>query len=458
MGHVIDSLKKEFCGKKVLIVGLGLQGGGSGMVRFFFELGAQVTVTDLKSQTQLAPTLKTLEDIPVTYRLGQHNLEDFLGADLIFKGPSVPWDLPELKAAGEKGVPIEMEASFFMSYCSAPVIGITGTRGKSTTASMIYSLLSISGKKTYLAGNIPQISTINLLKEVTPDDYVVLELSSWQLSGFHRKKISPPVAVITNLYPDHQNYYSNMQEYWYDKTAIYRYQDQKGLLVVNKNLSHLIPPDRPKGRISYFTGGDFPLPLLYLKGEHNLENAACALSVARKIKLTDDMVVPILSRFKALPFRLEIVGEKDKIFFVNDTTATTPTATDKAIQAFFKDPIVLLLGGNSKNLPTDQLLKTLSGVAKIILLPGTFTDEIRNYLETNLKDKLVPSTMSFSDAVYGAYQEAQKIKTSVQLQKVIVLLSPAATSFAQFRNEFDRGLKFNEIVKTIINLPYEPQK
>jgi len=138
-------LKKNFAGKKVLIVGLGLLGGGVGLVKFFCELGAKVTVTDKKNKAQLFQSINQLKQLPVKFHLGGHRLEDFVKADIILKGPSVPWDLPEIVAAQKKGIPIEMELSFFASHCPSKIIGITGTRGKSTTTNLVYQVIKKAG-------------------------------------------------------------------------------------------------------------------------------------------------------------------------------------------------------------------------------------------------------------------------------------------------------------------------
>ncbi|MDO8497214.1 MAG: UDP-N-acetylmuramoyl-L-alanine--D-glutamate ligase [bacterium] len=448
MVKIMEVLKKEYQNKKVLVVGLGIQGGGLGVARFFAQLGAKVKVTDLKNETQLSESLDKLKLFPrISYTLGKHDIKDFLDADVIFKGPSVRWDLPEMKAAQEHNIPVEMETSFFASLSPASVIGITGTRGKSTTTQLIYELLKETGRKVYLAGNIPGVSTIELLNIVKPSDTVVLELSSWQLSGFHHKKVSPHIAIFTNIYPDHLNYYSSMDNYFYDKSAIFAYQKKEDILIASPNLkSHIeeIVDSTPVQKIEYILPTYFPADLQYLKGIHNKENASLALKTAEHLGIAKEKSIEIISQFKGLPYRQEIIGEKEKVIFINDTTSTTPIATVRAIETFTDRPVVLILGGNAKGLPTDDLLHLLHNVSKIILLKGSFTNEILSKLLSLYISKV--DTTIYSDlgsAVRKAYDDAKRIAPAY------VLFSPGATSFASFKNEFDRGDQFNTIVASL---------
>lgn len=442
--RVLEGLKNQYGGKKILVVGLGLQGGGVGLVNFFSSLGAWVTATDLKTQNQLQESLLKIPH-NVQLVLGKHDINDFLSADIIFKGPSVPWSLPELVAAQRKGIPIEMESSLFASVCPVPIIGITGTRGKTTVSTMIYDLMRMNGKHAHLGGNISGSSTIQMLDKVSKDDIVVLELSSWQLAGFTKKKFSPHIAVFTNVYPDHLNLYNSMNEYVEDKKAIYIYQGENDYLVAHTSLQSLILADNPKSRISFFQLKDFPSSLHYLRGEHNKENAAAVLAVSSIVGLDREKSIEFLTEYKPLPFRLETVGTVRNMIFINDTTSTTPIATIKAIQSCTDTSIILLLGGNSKRLPYEELTKELDKAEYIVLLKGTFTDEILPILKKKYSYKL--------SRVYDSLQEAvgEAIRMAYDPAKQYsILFSPGATSFSLFKNEFDRGEQFNEIVKRTI--------
>lgn len=440
--QLVENLKKKYRGKKVLVVGLGLQGGGVGVAKFFAELGARVTVTDKKDESKLQESIDKLKGLDIQFHLGKHNIDDFMKADVIFKGPSVLWTTPEIIEAEKKNIQIEMEMSFVVENYPGKVIGITGTRGKSTTTHLIYNLLKESGFKVSLGGGLPGISTIDCLKEADEDSWLVAELSSWALSGFHRKKISPHIAVFTNLYPDHLNYYKNLEDYFYDKQAIFQYQKKEDYLVVNLNLEKKISPT---SSIINFSKTDFPSKLEYLKGDHNLENAAAALKVAAILKINKNKAIESISKFGGLPYRLQIVGQKDNITFINDTTSTTPIATIKAVDSLKDKKIILFLGGNSKNLPSTQLVNRLYSVEKIILLAGSFTDEILPILKEKYLEKLIGPFNSLDKAVEEGYGLAKKINGEYYL-----LFSPGATSFAMFNNEFHRGDEFNRIVKKLI--------
>ncbi|MFA6532790.1 MAG: UDP-N-acetylmuramoyl-L-alanine--D-glutamate ligase [Patescibacteria group bacterium] len=442
--QLIQNLKNKYTGKKILVVGLGLQGGGVGIAKFFTELGAKVTVTDKKDESKLLESINKLKGLDIQFHLGGHNIEDFFNADIIFKGPSVLWTSPEIIEAEKKGIQIEMEQSFVVENYPGKVIGITGTRGKSTTTNLIYNLLKESGYRVSLGGGLPGISTIDCLKEADENNWLVAELSSWALSGFHRKKISPHIAVFTNFYPDHLNYYKNLEDYFYDKQAIFQYQKKGNYLVANESL-------RQSEKFSYasssifFSKNDFPYPLVFLKGDHNLENAAAALKVAEILKIDLNKATEIIKKFGGLPYRLQIVGQKDNVTFINDTTSTTPIATIKAIESLKDKKIILFLGGNSKNLPKEQLIEKLNTVDKIILLAGSFTDEILPVLKKNYSGKLVGPYENLEQAVSEGYRLAKEIN-----QECYLLFSPGATSFAMFNNEFHRGDEFNKITKKLI--------
>jgi len=443
--QILDKLRKKFSQKKVYIIGLGLQGGGVGLVNFFTDLGARVTVTDQKTHHQLASSLKQINNPDTEFLLGEDYLKNILQGDFIIKGPSVPWNIPELIQAGQNKIPIDMEMSFFAEYCPAKIIGITGTRGKSTTTMMVYGLLGkYSGKKTYLGGNIPGLSTIALLKEITIDDLVVLELPSWPLSGFHQKKISPHIAVFTNFYPDHLNYYENLENYLNDKKAIYQYQKNTDYLIINQSLKQIVEKNSSQAKILYFDKKSFPGKLKYLKGDHNQENASAAFTVSKIFNLNQEDSIDYLSNFRTLPYRQEIIRIINNVTFVNDTTATTPTAVIKALEAFSDQPIILILGNTAKGLPIDELLTKLSLPAGIVMIKGSFADQLTPFITKAYKGKTTRIFADLRDAVETAYKLARQLKT-----QSYVILSPGGSSFEMFTNEFDRGNRFNQIVSSL---------
>jgi UDP-N-acetylmuramoylalanine--D-glutamate ligase len=233
-----------FTGKKITVMGLGLLGRGVGDVRFLAEAGADLIVTDLKTKEQLAPSLEALKEFPnITFVLGEHRLEDFRERDLILKAPKTPLDSVYIAEAEQHGVPVTMSTALFARLAreqGAALIGITGTRGKTTTTEMIAHILRASGAKVLLGGNIRGVSTLSLLPEVVPGTVAVLELDSWQLQGFRAEELSPHVAVFTTFFPDHQDYYPDMDTYLADKAEIFLHQGPDDTLVLGEPLMHLL--------------------------------------------------------------------------------------------------------------------------------------------------------------------------------------------------------------------------
>jgi len=435
----LDKLKLLYKGKRVLIVGLGLQGGGLAATRFFAKLGAKITVTDLKSKEQLLPTLSELKGLSIDFVLGEHRMKDFLLADLIIKGPSVRWDLPELVAAEKAKIPIDMEAAFFTSICQAPIVGVTGTRGKSTTANLIYKVLKDNNIGVHLGGNLPNASPLGMYDNIKSSDWVVFELSSWQLSGFHRRKISPHISVFTNLYPDHLNYYQSMEEYYNDKKAVFQYQKDTDYTIFNKRYLNLLGDKH--GKLILYGKNNVDFSIMSLSGEHNRENVAACLATIKLIGIDKYKAKSSINHFLPLTGRLQTIKKINNITFVNDTTATTPVATIKAVQTYKNNRIILILGGNSKQLSFDELIPELSKVKKIFLLKGTLTDLIHPMLKELYQDKISQIYDDLSLAVKEAYRVGKETN-----DPVVILLSPGATSFAMFANEFERGSAFNKVV------------
>lgn len=409
-----ESILDFFKNKKILVFGLGRQGGGVGDLRWLAKHGFDVVGTDQQ--------LLDLSDIKVPLTLGVHKEEDILWADIIIKNPAVPSDHPLMLLAQSKGKLITSSIALFVKYSTVPTIGITGTRGKSTTTALISQVLeSAYPGQIITGGNIPDTSPLSLFDLIPGKRYAVLELSSFQLSSFHTLKVSPNFSLLTNIYPDHLNRYSSMDEYIFDKSAIHIYQKPGDYYVEYPN------PD-------LVSNWDTPLP-----GEHNRENIAGMWSIVSKLGVSEEVARTTVKNFHTLSFRLEVVAVKNGVTYVNDTTSTTPTALIKALQAQTK-PILLICGGESKQLPLDLLIKEIKTnkfLKKIVLLGSKnipeFTKEIRS-----LSSKFLGQVSSMKEAVALASQNAETGD--------VVLLSPGFASFDLFLNEFDRGRKFNEEV------------
>ncbi len=220
-------------GKKITVMGLGVHGGGIGTVRFLSWAGAKLIVTDIKSKEELAPSLEKLKDLKnITYIFNQHRSEDFTKVDMVVKTPPAPWNNKYIKLALDNKVPVEIDSSLFFKLCKNTIIGITGTKGKTTTSTLIYEILKTAEKNPTKVG-IGQISALDKIKDLKKNSIVIFELSSWRLSALGRHKISPQIAVLTNIYPDHLNYYKDIDEYIKDKKYIFQNQKSDNFCVIN---------------------------------------------------------------------------------------------------------------------------------------------------------------------------------------------------------------------------------
>jgi UDP-N-acetylmuramoylalanine--D-glutamate ligase len=431
----------HFKGKKITLMGLGLLGRGVGDARFLAECGAELIVTDLKSSDALAASVAELDAFSnITFVLGEHRLEDFTNRDLILKAAGVPLDSIYIAEAEKNNIPVRMSADLFAEISGIPCIGVTGTRGKSTVAHMLYAILKQSGTPVVLGGNVRGVSTLSLLPEVTPEHIAVLELDSWQLQGWGEVQMSPHIAVFTTFYQDHQNYYKDdPSRYLLDKANIFLYQDPEDVLIVGSQCAPTLIEAFGEHIVSKTIVTDAKkLPedwTLSVLGEHNRYNAALALTAARELNVSDGASRAALESFAGVPGRLEFIREMHGVKVYNDTTATTPEATLAALSALDPGHTVLILGGTDKNLRLNALVDKLSGVKKVIFLSGTGTERIKNEIPT------APVFDSLKAAVDEAVEAAESGDT--------ILFSPAFTSFGMFKNEFDRGDQFNAIVEKL---------
>ncbi|MGC8958508.1 MAG: UDP-N-acetylmuramoyl-L-alanine--D-glutamate ligase [Chloroflexia bacterium] len=467
-------------GKRALVMGLGLHGGGVGMVRFLLRQGAHVTVTDLRTAEELAPALRELAGEPVEYVLGEHRLEDFRWADLVVRNPAVPRDSPYLEEARRRGIPVEMEMTLFFDRCPGPILGITGTKGKSTTTALLGEMLRRRFPDTVVAGNI-RVSALEALPRIGPQTPVVLELSSWQLEGLGEKGRSPHIAVVTNLSPDHMNRYRSWEDYVEAKRAIYRAQRPDDLLVLNANDPTVrdFARDAPS-RVAWFglglrrRGGAFltmdgkrlppgagaaliarrqvcwahpdgalrpicPLASIRLVGRHNRENVLAATAAACLYGLSPQEVAEALAAFPGLPDRLEVVRVLDGVTYINDTTSTAPASTIAALEAL-EGPLILIAGGADKGLDYTEMAAAVAARARaVLLLEGTATARLEEALRKAGAGPLIAGRF---DDLRAAVRRAHALAHPGDR----VLLSPGCASFGLFRHEFERGERFREAV------------
>ena len=443
----------DFRDKNITVMGLGLLGRGVGVVKFLVGKGARVTVTDLKNERDLAPSVREIKNFlknkkgahPIKFILEKHRLEDFRNVDMVFKAAGVPLDSPFIAEAKKNDIPVFMDDALFGREASCKIIGVTGTRGKTTTSNLIYEIAETTGKKTYFAGNVRGMATLPLLDKVKKNDVAVLELSSWQLQGWRDLKISPEISVVTNIYPDHQNYYKNsMAKYVHDKEAIFANQTKNDFLVLNKNCAWCKKmAKRARGKLVWFSANDVPRGWnIKILGEHNLENIAAAVAVGKILGLPIAKIKKTVENFRGVSGRLEFVREVRGIKFYNDTTATMPEATIAALRALGEKNIILIAGGADKNLNFKNLAPVIKKYAKaVVLLSGNATPK--------LQQQLLVTRYSLPVTIANSMHEAVKIAQKFAVRGDVVLLSPSAASFGMFKNEFDRGDQFLREVKKI---------
>ncbi len=423
----MPSWKDYFKSKKITLMGLGLLGRGVGDAKFLAEMGAELIVTDLKTAEQLETSIKQLKKYPnIKFILGEHRLEDFKDRDFVLRAANVPLDSVYIAEARKNGIPIKMDASWFAELMPGGVmlVGITGTRGKSTTTQMIYEILKAAKKRVFLGGNVKGVATLPLLKKVKSGDILVLELDSWQLQGFGEAQMSPQIAVFTNFMPDHLNYYKgDMKQYLADKENIFKYQKPGDTLV--------------RGETAKKLPASWKLKIL---GAHNRVNAACAVEVGKVLEIPEKIIKKAVENFSGVPGRLELVRTVRGVKYYNDTTATSPDAVIAAIGAFAAaKKIVLIAGGTDKNFPDESVVKlgeNLAKVKEVILLPGTGTEKLKKLMKLKANE-----AGTLADALKMAQNKAKSGDT--------VLLSPGFASFGLFKNEYDRGNQFDKFVKKL---------
>lgn len=463
-------------------MGLGLHGGGAGAAAFFAHAGARVTVTDVKSRRELLPSVRQLVRFRgITYHLGGHRPENFRKSDYVIKNPGVRDDSRFLKIARAAGAAVLSDVEVFFRASPATIIGVTGTKGKTTTTWLIGELLKqeAGSKKqetarlpdgqgnrkqearnkkqetrVWVGGNI-RTSMLEFLPRVRKGDTAVLELSSFQLDSLASSRVSPHIAVITNVFPDHLNRYPSMRAYAASKAGIFRFQKRGDYLFVNRDdarlrrLSRRAPGHAVLVDVARTLLPFRPLIAASVPAFH-LPNIALAIAVAKRLGVGDDTIRGVLRCFRGIPGRMELVRTIRGVRYINDTTATNPTAALEAVRAvkrgIGKGRVWVIAGGSDKGLPAGAFCRALArDAAAVIFLPGEASrmmkSEMRKQETGNRKQLKTFGAKSMQEAVRVAYRNSNPGDA--------VLLSPGAASFGLFRHEFDRGDQFVKAVKAL---------
>lgn len=460
-----------FKNKSITVFGLGLLGGGIGVVKFIANHGARkIIVTDIKSKEELKSSVAKLKGLKnIEFVFGYHRVDDFTKVDMVIKNPQIPWDNKYIKQALAKKIPVEMDSSLFFKLCKNKIIGVTGTKGKTTTASMIFDILEAAGERPIMVG-VGQTSVLDKLEELKKDSVVVFELSSWRLSALGRSKISPQIAVFINIYPDHLNYYDNMESYLADKKNIFLNQKPKDWAIINaddEKVRSFVPEmksqiiefsfnEKTSGKTVFIKDEEIYLndgidakkvatqKDLGLYRKHNLYNIMAAVGATFAYGVTFEKMKKAILKTNMINHRMEFVDEINGIKYYNDSAATIPQAAIAALESF-KDPVILIAGGSDKKLDFADFGKVISDRVKgVVFLKGNATDKLISEIK-----KHVPDRDHDKFEVKDSMRKAVEFATRSADKGDIILLSPGAASFGLFANEFDRGDRFKQNVRKL---------
>lgn len=405
--------------KKVAILGWGVD--TQDVAGFLEDQGAVLTVLDEKK--------------------GAAPFGDLAKYDVLVRSPGVYRYRSEILEAEKMGVKVTSKTKIFFDVCPAKIIGVTGTKGKGTTSTLIYKMLKAAGKKVVLGGNIG-VGLFEYLSELDEDSYVVMELSSFQLIDLHK---SPEIAVVLMVTADHLDWHKNLDEYLDAKANIVRYQKSADFAVINKDYKNSVKVgEKGDGQKVWISGKELLLEAerIRLRGEHNRENIAAALAVAQILKIDEGVSVEVIENFRGLEHRLEEVETVMGATYFDDSFSTTPETTMAAIKSFF-EPIILIAGGSEKGSDFTELGKLISETENIkaVILIGMMAERIEASIE-NKEIKILKGAKNMREIVQMAKNEARPGD--------VVLLSPAAASFDMFANYKDRGDQFKAEVKKLI--------
>ncbi len=440
-------------GKKVTVVGLGRFGGGIGATRWLASQGAKVTVSDKATREELEDSIRALGNVEVALHLGGHLEEDFTDADLLVVSPAVPPDMPLLMKARNRGVCVTSEINLFMQRCRAPIVGITGSVGKSTTTAMTGAILATT-ITTHVGGNIGT-SLLEMLGQIDRTHVVVLELSSFQLEQLPVIRLSPYVAVVTNLAPNHLDRHGTMDAYAQAKKNIFRFQRHNDVLVLNANDPILASwSAEAPGRVEFFQGavlvdGEAAGPdlssvparpfSLTVPGGHNQANAQAAWVAAKQFGVSWKQAQEALLEFHPLPHRLQFVAVRDGVKYYNDSKSTTPRGAIVALGSFAPGRVIIIVGGYDKGIEFEELGEHLAARAKAVITMGATATKIQDAIKRYNADNKVPVVEA------GDLAQAVKLARDLATQDDVILLSPACASYDMFTNYEQRGQAFVDL-------------
>lgn len=459
----LEEFNKFLDSKKVAIIGMGVS--NLPLLDYFYDKNAKVTVFD--KNTPSDEIMEKINKYRYEVEIGEYNLSRLNGFDIVFRSPSVLPTREELVTAANKGAIITSEIEMVLKLAPCKIIGVTGTEGKTTTTSIIYEILKSSGKNCFLGGNIGK-PIFTEIKNMKPEDIVVLELSSFQLMGM---KVSPDISVVTNMYPDHLNIHSSYEEYQQAKKNIFLHQNENGVVILNydneitrkfadevksnlvyfsslQKLKNGYVYDRKDETIKRYANGKSENILkkqeIKLRGIHNYENICAALAATASI-VDEKSQIKAIKEFNGVEHRLEFVRELNGVKYYNDSIGTSPASTIAGLNAFDEN-IILLAGGSDKGLDYTEIGETIAKKVRVLLLTGPTAEKIENAtkLAMNKAGKETVEIIHCKDLQEAVSTANEKAKSGE-----IVLMSPASASFDDFKNFIERGIKFKEFVNNL---------
>lgn len=453
-------------GQRAMVIGLARE--GLDLTRFLAAHGASVVVTDRKRADELGDALVALDAAGVVHdqsgeggdareggnqgkvwlHLGGHHLSDLDGVDVVFASPGVPPEHELLRAARERGIRLSSLIELFFALCPAPILGITGSAGKSTTTSLIGEIFEAAGREVFVGGNIGR-PLLGKLEQMSGSSWVVLELSSFQLEPL---RTSPHIALVTNVTPNHLDRHPTMEDYWAAKGQILAHQSPTDWAVLNADDAWSLRY-RPRGRVlrfslegavdgAYLAGEQLMLlgePLLevkdvQLRGRHNLANVLAAAATAHAAGIEREAIQAAVKAFRGVAHRLQTVAERDGVLFVDDSIATAPERSIAALRAY-DEPLVLIAGGRDKHLPMQEWAELIVRRVKHVVLLGEMSDLVADALRAT-----DPSYTCISRAATMGEAVAQAARVADSGD--VVLLSPGGTSYDMYADFEERGRDF----------------
>ena len=408
---------------------VGAARSGVALAQHLTGHGEKVRVVDRKPAAELQATIDQMPK-GVELRLGGYDARDLEGIDVVYASPGVPWDSELLTQARAKGIAVSSEIDLFLKLCRGTVVGITGTNGKTTTTALTGAVLAAGERPVIVGGNIGD-TVLDRVDEITPEHWVVLELSSFQLESVERPRLH--VGVILNITPDHLDRHGTFERYVELKARAIEHSDYavlNGRDRIVRDLGRLA-----NGKVVWFDQHQ-PLPPMPLPGSHNMENALAAAAIGRIAGLSDEAINNAIRSFKGVEHRLELVGEWAGVRWYNDSKATNPDAGRVALSAFPGAPVILIAGGYGGGFELREWVADVLAHAEAVILIGASADELTEALRDHPR---ILRAQSLAEAV--------SIAAGLARQGGVVLLSPAYKSFDMFKDFEDRGNQFKELVR-----------